>query len=374
MKEQLRLDLSDNNEASSSRSNLARKISQPIILKNSRLSISSQERKISTLSLAQRQIVKGCMDKAKEDIAERIYRRIIEKRDDFRKFIEALTEEQRNDFATALRNYLKNVVNQLMDGAAVRRISEDFGARHVQYRSAGFRPDFFAVTADAVTTECVLLDAAIHPASDALFAWSTLTTLMFSSVRDGYYNEQRRIRKASQQHINRGKLLLSDEAIRKLNKGRRNSNPEYSFKDCTDNDTDKVNESEISTSTIKKFKDNGVEFRSESVQKIARGRGLSGYRYMVAKKLSYAVKKENDHIKSSQTVTVIPPALPDIISSGVVSALFVYKPHICITRAPFIIQNLFSSSSADESYRAVRCFAARKHQGEVLAVPEDTLP
>lgn len=70
-----------------------------------------------------------------------------------------------------MHSYLKNVVNQLTDRAMVQRISEDFGARHVQYRSFGFRPDFFAITADAVTTECVLLDAAIHPTSEALFAW-----------------------------------------------------------------------------------------------------------------------------------------------------------------------------------------------------------
>lgn len=57
-----------------------------------RPSISSQGRKISTLALSQQQIVKGCMDKARSDIAERIYRRIIEKRDDFRKFVEALSE------------------------------------------------------------------------------------------------------------------------------------------------------------------------------------------------------------------------------------------------------------------------------------------
>lgn len=73
--------------------------------------------------------------------------------------------------ANTLRDYLKNVANQLTDRAAVQRISEDFGARHVQYRCYGFRPDFFAVTADAVTTECVLLDAAVHSASEALSAW-----------------------------------------------------------------------------------------------------------------------------------------------------------------------------------------------------------
>lgn len=42
------------------------------------------------LPLAQRQIVKSCMDNAKDDIAERIYRRVIEKREDFRNFVESL--------------------------------------------------------------------------------------------------------------------------------------------------------------------------------------------------------------------------------------------------------------------------------------------
>lgn len=83
---------------------------------------------------------------------------------------------QRCDLADSLRNYLRNVVEQITDGAAVQRISEDFGARHVQYRSVGFRPDFFALTADAVTTECVLLDAAVHQASDALAAWWVVTS------------------------------------------------------------------------------------------------------------------------------------------------------------------------------------------------------
>lgn len=54
--------------------------------------MSSQGRKISALPLAHRQIVKGCMDKSKDDIAERIYRRIYEKRDDFRNFVEALDD------------------------------------------------------------------------------------------------------------------------------------------------------------------------------------------------------------------------------------------------------------------------------------------
>uniref|UniRef100_A0A915AIK3 Globin family profile domain-containing protein n=2 Tax=Parascaris TaxID=6254 RepID=A0A915AIK3_PARUN len=149
------------------------------------------------LPLAQRQIVKGCMDNAKDDIAERIYRRVIEKREDFRTFVESLPIEQRMELADNLREFLNGVVERLMDSEEVQRVSQEFGGRHVQFRSLGFRPDFFATTADAVTTECVFLDAAVHQASDTLTAWSTLTSLMFSSVRDGYYNEMRKQRRAS---------------------------------------------------------------------------------------------------------------------------------------------------------------------------------
>ncbi|VDN02711.1 unnamed protein product, partial [Thelazia callipaeda] len=171
-----------------------------------RQSTAIQSQKIPALSTVQRQIVKECMDKAKDDIAERIYRRIFERRSDFRKFILALPDKQRWALTDSLHNYLKSAVNQIKDGSAVRKISEDFGAFHVQYRSFGFRPDFFVSTADAVTTEFVLLDAAVHQASDTLCAWSTLTGFMFSSVRDGYYQEQRQIRKASQCYGKSGKL------------------------------------------------------------------------------------------------------------------------------------------------------------------------
>ncbi|CAG9535756.1 unnamed protein product [Cercopithifilaria johnstoni] len=263
IKERSKLALS-HNEASSSRPQLTRRASQPVLRRNPSLNVSSQGRKISVLALSQRQLVKGCMDRAKNDIAEKIYRRIIEKRDDFRKFIEALSQEQRYELANELRGYLKNVVNRLADRTAVQRISEDFGAQHAQYRSFGFRPDFFAVTADAITTECVLLDAAMHPASEALFAWSTLTTFMFSYVRDGYYSEQRRVRKTSQQHINRSKILFSDasiDAFNQLANERRDSS--ISYNSSFEYDADETNELEISKSTTKRMEEEEVQYGSK---------------------------------------------------------------------------------------------------------------
>lgn len=80
-------------------------------------------------------------------------------------------QEQRMELADNLREFLNGVVERLMDSEEVQRLSQEFGGRHVQFRSLGFRPDFFATTADAVTTECVFLDAAVHQASDTLTAW-----------------------------------------------------------------------------------------------------------------------------------------------------------------------------------------------------------
>jgi hypothetical protein len=51
--------------------------------------------------------------------------------------------------------------------------------------------------ANELTTECVFLDGAQHQTTDAIQAWSELTTLIFASVRDGYYDKVRFLRKNS---------------------------------------------------------------------------------------------------------------------------------------------------------------------------------
>ncbi|KAE9549187.1 hypothetical protein FO519_007599 [Halicephalobus sp. NKZ332] len=164
---------------------------------SARSSMSSEGRGKPVVPLNHRQIIKYCMDNSKEDLGERIYRRVIEKRDDFRQFVESLPRAQRIEMSDGLRDFLLKIIENLTDNDEVQRIAEEFGERHVQFRSNGFRPDFFASTADAMTTECVFLDAAVHQATETLTAWSALTATMFSGVRDGYYAEMRRIRKAS---------------------------------------------------------------------------------------------------------------------------------------------------------------------------------
>ena len=45
--------------------------------------------------------------------------------------------------------------------------------------------------------ECVFLDGAAHPPTDAFEAWAGLVELMFSAVRDGYYTHVRKLRRSN---------------------------------------------------------------------------------------------------------------------------------------------------------------------------------
>jgi hypothetical protein len=49
--------------------------------------------------------------------------------------------------------------------------------------------------ANALTTECVFLDAASHSPTEAIEAWSELMEIMFANIRDGYYQRIRYLRK-----------------------------------------------------------------------------------------------------------------------------------------------------------------------------------
>lgn len=72
---------------------------------------------------------------------------------------------------SSLREFLPKVVEKLTDAEEVRRLSEDLGAKYLKFRVFGFKNDFFGAIADAVTTECVFLDASVHPTSETLAAW-----------------------------------------------------------------------------------------------------------------------------------------------------------------------------------------------------------
>ncbi|KJH48815.1 hypothetical protein DICVIV_05068 [Dictyocaulus viviparus] len=179
--------------------------------KMSRSSTSSQGNRRPFLTTNQRSIIKFCMDNSKDDFADRIIRRATEKKDDFKSFIDNLPKTQRIEVSEGLRAFLVGVCDILTDSEEIQRVAEDFGASHVPFRSYGFKPDFFAGTADAVTTECTYLDQATHTPSETAGAWSTLSAFLFSAVRDGYYAELRRQRKASSAYRSRPSFDVSSD-------------------------------------------------------------------------------------------------------------------------------------------------------------------
>jgi hypothetical protein len=92
---------------------------------------------------------------------------------------------------------LQNVVERIEDNSAVAQLSEEYGTTFVPLNAFGFKAEFFAVIAKSMTAECVLLDGGQHNTSETFLAWSNLTAIMFSSVRDGFYSSLRRQRRTS---------------------------------------------------------------------------------------------------------------------------------------------------------------------------------
>ncbi|GMT19072.1 hypothetical protein PFISCL1PPCAC_10369 [Pristionchus fissidentatus] len=172
-------------------------------------SLSGSQPKKPLLNASQRSIIKYCLDNAKEDMTDRIVRRVGEKKEEFKMFIETLPKEEKVQYTDSLKEFLFLVCNSLTDSEFVQKISNEYGQKQASLRTKGFKPDFFAGTADAVTTECTFLDGAAHAPSETAGAWSELSTFVFSNVRDGYYQELRKQRKNS---TTQSKIKLSEMA------------------------------------------------------------------------------------------------------------------------------------------------------------------
>ncbi|KAM3727731.1 Uncharacterized protein ACO02O_04367 [Dirofilaria immitis] len=142
-----------------------------------------------------REIIQACFSNHHNEIGYRIYMRVFEKRPDYQRFVFALGKEKWLSISNELRDYLDNVVSKVHDVAAIEEISRHYGERHVQLKKYGFKPDFWVSIADAIAIECVILDMASHQPTETVMAWSQLTSLMFTSIRDGYYAELRSQRK-----------------------------------------------------------------------------------------------------------------------------------------------------------------------------------
>ncbi|KAM3723228.1 Uncharacterized protein ACO02O_06493 [Dirofilaria immitis] len=151
--------------------------------------------KSSLISPNSQSIILFCMENARSDIALRIIQRMTHKRDDFAQFYANLSNEQSVELVLALKKFLSDIVQNIGNSEKIRQISNKYGIEQAHKRSWGFKADFFALLADALTTECVFLDGAAHQPTETIEAWATLVELMFTNVRDGYYMETRQLRR-----------------------------------------------------------------------------------------------------------------------------------------------------------------------------------
>ncbi|CAG9532000.1 unnamed protein product [Cercopithifilaria johnstoni] len=152
--------------------------------------------KLPSISSNSQSIILFCMENARSDIALRIVQRMAHKRDDFAQFYANLSNEQSNELVMSVKKFLNDIVRNMSNSEKIREISNRYGIEQAHKRSWGFKADFFAVLADALTTECVFLDGAAHQPTETIEAWATLAELMFTNVRDGYYMETRQLRRS----------------------------------------------------------------------------------------------------------------------------------------------------------------------------------
>ncbi|WKX99158.1 hypothetical protein Q1695_014216 [Nippostrongylus brasiliensis] len=149
------------------------------------------------LSVKMRRLIASCFANPHEMLGKRIMKRACDLKDEFATFYTSLELESREEMEDNMKILLKKVVTNIDFLDEVTRLSEEFGQRFVELRSQGFRADYFAILADATIKECTHLDSAVHKAHTTTQAFSQFGALVFSSVRDGFYTEVRRIRRAS---------------------------------------------------------------------------------------------------------------------------------------------------------------------------------
>ncbi|CAD5210011.1 unnamed protein product [Bursaphelenchus okinawaensis] len=158
---------------------------------------SNSIKKKHPITLKNRQLIQSCFQNPHEIVGKKIIKRTAEKRTDFGGFYVSLTSEQKEDLETGIKLLLKKSVANIDFMDEVERLAQEFGLRLVTFRSAGFKADYFAAIADSTITECTFLDNAVHPAHQTLQAFSQFVGIVFTSVRNGFYNEMRRQRRAS---------------------------------------------------------------------------------------------------------------------------------------------------------------------------------
>ncbi|EFO19513.2 hypothetical protein LOAG_08980 [Loa loa] len=157
----------------------------------------SMSRQKHPISIRNRNLIQSCFQNPHEIIGHKILQRVYEKRNGFAKFYDKLSSDEKDDIEEGIKVLLKKTVANINFIDEVQRLAEEFGGKHVKFRVLGFKPEFFGVYADATITECIFLDNAMHPAHQTLTAFSSFITMVYSSVRDGFYGEMRRMRRTS---------------------------------------------------------------------------------------------------------------------------------------------------------------------------------
>uniref|UniRef100_A0A183FSX5 GLOBIN domain-containing protein n=1 Tax=Heligmosomoides polygyrus TaxID=6339 RepID=A0A183FSX5_HELPZ len=138
--------------------------------------------------------------------------RIFEKRTDYQKYVYTLGKERAYQMSVRLKDLVEEVVSKIFDPDHICSISRTYGEEHVELKAFGFKPDFWVTIADAITVEGVILDMANHQPADTVAAWSSLVTMMFSAVRDGYYSALRKHRMSSRRGLQRHATQESRDA------------------------------------------------------------------------------------------------------------------------------------------------------------------
>lgn len=132
------------------------------------------------MSNSQKQILRYCLANSKDDLGERIFRRVSDKNSAFKEYFEGLSRAEKVELADGLRQVVCNIlstlnlrqfivkmVEQATDMESLESLSRNFGC---SYANLDFKPDFVQI-ANSLTTECVFLDAAVHPTTETLSAW-----------------------------------------------------------------------------------------------------------------------------------------------------------------------------------------------------------
>ncbi|CAI4228586.1 unnamed protein product [Auanema sp. JU1783] len=158
-----------------------------------------------------REIITTCFENPHSEFANKVLQRIFEKRGDYQNYVYSMGKERSYNMSCELKTLIEEVVDKLYDPEYIAEISRKYGEDHVELKQFGFKPDFWVAIADAITVEGVILDMANHQPADTVAAWSSLVTLMFSAVRDGYYTALRKHRMSSRRILQRQKTIDSQD-------------------------------------------------------------------------------------------------------------------------------------------------------------------